>query len=421
MISKERVIKALNHEKTDRVPIDLGATSCSGIHAATLEKLRSALGLPEKKVFVYETLQQLGYVDFDVLEALQADVVGLLPYTNFVGNKNDVKRLKDYPIPHGGIGQCVADFCYIEKDGERYAYPQGDSSVPPSIHMPKNGYFYDNINRSTTTLDDYTDAKSEFGESFSVISDEEADFYRKQVDFLTANTDYALISNCAVAGFGDAAFIPGAPQKSVKGIRTMEEWYMIHRIDPDYVFDIFDMQFECGIRSLEKLKQAVGNRIQAIFISGTDFGMQTGLMISQQDFRKFYKPYYEKINRWIHENTTWKIMYHCCGSIVDLLDDFVEMGADVLNPVQCSAAGMDPAYLKQKYGDKLAFWGGGIDTQKVLPFGTPEECREMARDRLRIFSENGGYVFNTIHNIQGNTPIENVLATYDEAKIFVMS
>ena len=418
MTSKERIIKALNHEQTDRVPLDLGATSCTGIHASALEKMREKLGLPKKEIFVYETLQQLGWVDFDVLNALQADVVGLMPYTNFVGNKNNTNKLVDYPIPHGGMGKCLESFKYAEKDGELYAYPQGDMTVSPSLHMPKDGYFFDNINRSKTTLDDYGDAKEEFAESFAVISDEEAEFYKKQVDELTQNTDYALVSNCAFAGFGDAAFMPGAPQKQVKGIRTLEEWYMIHKIDPDYVFDLFDLQYDVAIKSLEKLKQAVGNRIQAIFISGTDFGTQAGLMISKEDFRTFYKPYYEKINRWIHENTNWKAMYHSCGSIVELLDDFVEMGVDVLNPVQCSAAGMDPMYLKERYGDKLAFWGGGIDTQKVLPFGTPNECREMTKERLRIFSKNGGYVFNTIHNIQGNTPIDNLIAMFDEVKNF---
>lgn len=416
MTSKERIIKALNHEETDRVPIDLGATSCSGIHAAALERLRATLGLAEKKVYVYEILQQLGYVDFDVLEAVGADVVGLLPYTNFVGNKNNPENLVEYPIPHGGVGLCAADFRYTERGGERFAYPQGDVTVPPSMRMPKGGYFFDNINRSETSLDNYADAKEEFAGSFSVISDEEAEFYEKQADFFTENTDYALVSNCAVAGFGDAAFLPGAALKKVRGVRDLDAWYVMHKLDPQYIFDVYDMQYECAVQSLVKLKQALGDRIQAIFVSGTDFGMQTGLMISAEDFRTFYKPYYTKINRWIHENTKWKAMYHCCGSIVDLLDDFVEMGVDVLNPVQCSAAGMDPAFLKEKYGDKLVFWGGGIDTQRVLPFGTEQECREMVRERLRIFSKGGGYVFNTIHNIQGDTPVQNVAAAFEEAK-----
>ena len=418
MTSKERVIKALAHEQPDRPPIDLGATSCSGIHAAALERLRAALGLAERPVYVYETLQQLGYVDFDVLNALQADVVGLLPYTEFVGVKNDVAHLKPYPIPHGGMGRCVSGFVYREKDGERYAFPQGDVSVPPSLRMPKDGYFFDNINRSPTTLDDYGDAKEEFAGTCSPISDEEAEFYKKQVDLLTQNTDYAIVSNCAVAAFGDAAILPGASLRQVRGVRTLDEWYMLHKLDPQYIRDVFDMQYAAAVASLEKLYQAVGDRIQAIFISGTDFGMQTGLMISKEDFQALYKPYYTKINRWIHGNTRWKAMYHCCGSVVPLLDDFVEMGVDILNPVQCSAAGMDPAFLKNTYGKQLAFWGGGIDTQRTLPFGTAEECRAQARERLRIFAPGGGYVFNTIHNIQGNTPIENVLAVYDEARRF---
>ena len=133
-------------------------------------------------------------------------------------------------------------------------------------------------------------------------------------------------------------------------------------------------------------------------------------------YRDFYKPFHKKLNDWVHENTNWKTFYHTCGSIVNLLDDMVEAGVDVLNPVQCSAVGMEPSMLKEKYGKKLVFWGGGVDTQHTLPFGTPDEVREQVLERLKIFSKGGGFVFNTIHNIVGKTPVENLVSMYDALK-----
>ena len=196
----------------------------------------------------------------------------------------------------------------------------------------------------------------------------------------------------------------------------MDEWLIAHKLRPDYIYKVNEMHTESALKSLKVLHQAVGDEIDAIFLSGTDFGTQNSAFIAHEDFCALYKPFYKKLNNWIHKNTKWKIMYHSCGSIVDFLDDFVEIGVDILNPVQCSARGMAPDFLKEKYGKKFVFWGGGIDTQKTLPFGTEEECRKQCRERINIFAKGGGYVFNTIHNIQANTPVENVVAIFEEAK-----
>jgi uroporphyrinogen-III decarboxylase len=160
----------------------------------------------------------------------------------------------------------------------------------------------------------------------------------------------------------------------------------------------------------------VGDKIELMQISGTDFGTQRCEFISPDLFREFYKPYHKKINDWVHNNTNWKTFYHTCGSVVNLLDDFVDSGMDIMNPVQCSATGMEPKFLKEKYGGKLTFWGGGIDTQNTLPFGTPEEVKAEALERLKIFAPGGGFVFNTIHNIQQPTPVENILAMFEAIK-----
>lgn len=162
----------------------------------------------------------------------------------------------------------------------------------------------------------------------------------------------------------------------------------------------------------------MGDAVQAVFVCGTDFGTQTSAFCSDATFRELWLPYYRRVNDWIHAHTPWKTFKHSCGSVVRFLDSFVDAGFDILNPVQCSAAGMDPEMLKAKYGDRLTFWGGGVDTQKTLPFGSPDEVREEVLRRCEIFASGGGFVFNTIHNIQYGTPVRNIVAMLDAVREF---
>jgi len=191
---------------------------------------------------------------------------------------------------------------------------------------------------------------------------------------------------------------------------------MAHPTHPEYIKEIYSRQTEAAIENLKLYRQAVGDRISVIFMSGTDFGSQRGEMISPDIYRRLYLPFHKRMNDWVHANTTWKTFFHCCGSIYHLIPSFIEAGVDILNPVQCSAANMDPQRLKDEFGDRVVFWGGGIDTQKTLPFGTPDEVRAQAAERIRIFAPGGGYVFNAIHNIQAKTPVENIAAMFEAAR-----
>jgi uroporphyrinogen-III decarboxylase len=152
--------------------------------------------------------------------------------------------------------------------------------------------------------------------------------------------------------------------------------------------------------------------VTAVYLTGTDFGMQTGPFVSPKTYRQLYQPFHRRLNDWIHDHTSWKTFIHSCGSIVALLDDFIEAGFDIVNPVQCSAADMDPRELKRRFGDRVIFWGGGVDTQRTLPFGTPDQVRAEVRDRIRAFGPGGGFVFNPIHNVQPQTPVENLQAMF---------
>jgi len=298
-------------------------------------------------------------------------------------------------------------------NGNLVAYPKGDKSVPPSLMMPRGGFFFDGILRAAPFDEDDLDAVRDFKDQFTVYSDEDALWIENNIKRLYEETDYAIIGLVSNGSFGDVGGLSGQALTKVQGIRALDDWLVAHILYPDYIHELFEYQLEIYLKNLEIYRQAAGEKIDVVYAQGTDFGMQTGELISPELFRTFYKKPMKAYTDWIHKNTKWKVMAHSCGSIVNLLDDLSESGIDILNPVQCSARGMDPVMLKEKYGDKFIFWGGGIDTQKTLPFGSADDCRKETAERISILGKGGGFVFNTIHNILGNTPINNLLAMYD--------
>ncbi len=294
-------------------------------------------------------------------------------------------------------------------------YPGGDKSVPPSARMPKGGFYFDSIVRQPPIDEDALNVEDNL-EEFGPITDEDLEHLRREAERLYTQTDKAILANFGGTGFGDIANVPGPGVKYPKGIRDIEEWYISTVTRRDHVYKIFERQCEIGIRNLEKIFAAVGNRVTAVYVTGTDFGQQNGPFISPKTYRDLFKPFHQEVNNWIHKNTQWKCFIHSCGSVRALLPDFIDAGFEIINPVQCSAAGMAPEELKKEFGDRVTFWGGGVDTQQTLPFGTPEEVRQEVCSRLKIFGQSGGYVFNPTHNVQARVPVENVLAMYEAVR-----
>jgi hypothetical protein len=418
MNSRERISIALRHQEADRIPLDLGGCGQTGMQVSTVYALRQALKLdpPGTPVKVIEPFQMLGEIKPDLQELLGVDCISVGGSTNFFGFRNE--GWKPWTT-FDGTPVLVPELFNTEPDqtGKIYQYPQGDRSAPPCAVMPKGGYYFDSVVRQNPLVEEQLDP-ADNTEEFQLIPEDELAYLKKAAEDAYKNTDKALVLGLGGMAFGDIALVPGPTLKHPKGIRDMEEWYISTVTRKEYVYAVFERQCEIALQNLPKIFAAVGNLPSVAWVSGTDFGAQNNCFISPKAFRSMYKPFMTEINNWIHAHTTWKTFIHTCGSIMPLIPDIIEAGFDILNPVQISADNMDPQELKNRFGDQITFWGGGIDTQRVLPFGTPDEVRRQVQRNIEIFGKGGGYVFNPIHNVQSKVPVENLLAMYETVKKF---
>lgn len=415
MNSKERVLRAISHQSPDRVPVDFGATPVTGIHCLAIEKLRDYYGLEQKPVRIIEPYQMLGEINDDLMDAMGIDIIGLSPKNNMFGIDNQA-NLKEFKTFWDQVVLFPDEFnTSYDRDGNLLIHPEGDLDAPPSAKMPKASYFFDAIIRQEPIDDSQLNPEDNL-EEFNPVTQEDLDYWRSETEKLKG-TDKAVIANFGGTAFGDIALVPGLNLKAPKGIRDVAEWYMSIIMRPDYIHEIFAKQSEIAIANLEKISQVVGDTVDIAFLCGTDFGTQDSQFCSLGTLEEMYLPYYKKVNDWIHTHTNWKTFKHSCGAVEPFIDSFIEAGFDILNPVQITAKGMDPHHLKSTFGDRITFWGGGVDTQKVLSFGTPEEVKKQVSDNLKIFGSNGGYVFNTVHNVQANVPVENLAAMLETLKI----
>jgi hypothetical protein len=413
MTSRERIQTACAHRQPDKLPVDFGGGFQASIHVSMVYKLRQALGLdrPGTPVKVVEIYQMLGEVAPDLQAALGVDVVSLHGTGTMFGFPQT--EFKEWQLADGTPVLVPKDFnTRYESNGDLLQWPANDRSVSPSGRMPAGGHFFDAIIRQEP-VDDVKLNPADNAEEFVPVPEAELEHYHRLAERLAKTTDKAVFCTFGGLTFGDIALVPATFLPRPKGIRDVEEWYVSTAARPDYIKAVFERQAEVAIENLERLYAAIGDRAAIMQTNGTDFGTQNGPFLSAAKYRELFLPYQKRVNGWIHRHTKWKTFMHCCGGIAPLLDAVVEAEFDILNPVQCSAKGMDPRALKKNYGDQLVFWGGGVDTQKTLPFGKPQEVRDEVRERIEIFGPGGGFVFCTIHNIQANTPIENVLAMFE--------
>ncbi len=411
MTSRERLRAAINHKSTDRVCVDFGASGVTGMAAGAVHRLRQALlPDPDYRVKIIEPYQMLGEIDEELRQVLGIDVAGVNSPRNMFGFAN--QGWKPFTMPDGTEVLVPEAFNVTRDDlGNTYIYPMGDTDVPPCAMMPQSGFFFDALDRQQP-LDEHKLDPLDNSEEFELISDEDLNYFAREAKRLYESTECGLLLNFGGLGFGDIALVPGLWLKHPRGIRGVEEWYVSLALRKDYIKQIFERQCEIGLKNIARVAEAVGDHVDVVFVTGTDFGMQNGLLASIDSYRELFKPFHIQVNQAIHRLTNWKTFIHSCGSVYKLLPEFIEAGFDIFNPVQCSARDMEPRRLKMEFGKDLVFWGGGVDTQNTLPFGRPDEVYREVRERIEIFAQDSGFVFNSIHNIQADVPTENVLAVF---------
>jgi len=408
--SKQNFLKTINHQQPDKVVVDFGSTAVTGIHVLIVEKLRKHYGLEKRPVKVIEPYQMLGEIDNELIEAMGIDVIGLLSAKNMFGIPND--GWKVHKTLWGQEVLFPGTFNYTFNDnGDILIYPEGDTSQPPSAMMPKTGYFFDAIDRQGP-VDEAKLNVADNLEEFGYLTEADLAYWKNLVNSMDTEAK-AIVASVGGTALGDIALVPAMGLKNPKGIRGVAEWYISTIMREDYVKEIFDRQTDIAIENMKVLYGVIGNKVDVVFTCGTDFGTQNSSFCSTVTYDRVWMPYYRKVNDWIHQNTNWKTFKHSCGAVEPFISHFIESGFDIINPVQINASGMDPVKLKKEYGDKIVFWGGGVDTQGVFAFGTPAQVKEHVKSQCEILNQNGGFVFNTVHNIQANVPFQNVVAMLD--------
>jgi hypothetical protein len=293
-----------------------------------------------------------------------------------------------------------------EADGS-WILLQADGTPTP-YRMPPGGYYYDDLSFDRGAGID----PAEFA-PVDDLPDEQLELLARYTRQQYEETEYALL------GWGYGVCFLGlsliTDRRSNVTLGQPSQWMMMLMSEPDTCHAMMDRSVEASIRCLSLVREAVGDRCFAWGIASDDSGTQRGEFINPELWTEMIQPHYARLCDWVHRHTGWKTFLHGCGSVYHLIPHFIEAGIDILNPVQTSAANMDPVRLKAEFGDRIVFWGGGADTQTVLPTATPEQVRAHVRERLAAFAPGGGYVFNQVHNIQADVPAANILAMFDAA------
>jgi len=366
LTSRERVRRAVAHEPADRYPIDLGMHFSTGISVFAYYNLRKYLGLSTDNIELIDCVQMLARVDDDIIGRFHVDTVCLNPpYDNRY--KFTFHDKYEMLVP-GSYKPVKTDNGYMVRQGEHRMY------------MPKGAHFFDG-----DWLNFY-----DWPEDVSLAK------FAQRAERLRKETDKYTMLMGFTAYFYDLDFACDM------------------LTDPEKCIEQNQRTFDWSVRYFDTVNAMFGQYIDCIEVNG-DLGTQHGLMCTPESFERVSYPFLKKFCEHVHRNSDIKIFIHSCGSVYDALPYIADAGVDILNPVQISAAKMDPARLKREFGGKLCFWGGGCNTQQVLGVGTPEQVRENVKMLTDIFKPGGGFVFNQVHNIMGNVPPENIVAMLDTA------
>ncbi len=404
MTSRERVRAVLERRIPDRVPIDIGANMATGYNINGYIRLAEYLGLDsELPATIYEPFFMLARMGEKIRKRLHCDVVQL---ENISYEGMDNRVLKPWINEQGYTALISEDFDPVEEDG--YIFIIDKKTGAKLARMPRGGHYFDYYEEPGAGDIELIDTEA-LKKTVPVYTDEHLRLIEAEGKRLYEDTDYAI---CGAFGGGGLTMLTAA-----NGY-TLTDWLCLLLMEPEYCYEALKTIALVKRENLKMYLQACGKYLDIITMSYTDFGTQNNELFSPDIFKEIYVPNYRIMTDCVHENSRAKVFFHSCGSVYNLYGHFIDAGVDIINPVQISAKNMEPEKIKKNFGDRIILWGGGVDTQHVLPFGTPEEVAQAARASLEVFKPGGGYVFNQVHCIQGEVPPENVLAMADAAYEF---
>jgi len=392
--SRQRVLRALHHQEADRLPIDLGGMASTGIAAIAYARLREHLGLARGPIRVFDMPQQLAEVEPEILSRFGVDVISL---ANSLGEAPR-EFWKPWRLPDGTACQIPAGVD-VRPDEESGGWLIWENGMPAQRMSADSLYFSEFFHplAGMTTPEELRQVPR------PTISDEDLRFLEMRAKALYEGTDLAILAN-----YGGSILEAG------NSLRGFARFMMDLAEGGTFLQDLLGGIVETQLANLSLYLQAVGDFVQIIQF-GDDLGMQDRPLISRSMYQAWIMPGHRELFQHVHRNSGCAVFLHSCGSIYPLIPDLITAGVDILNPVQTSAANMDPLQLKANFGDRLTFWGGGCDTQRVLPFATPHEIAQHVAERIKILAPGGGFVFNPVHNIQADIPPENITAMFDAA------
>jgi len=393
---RERVLTSLKHKQPDRIPVDLGGMDSTGITAVAYNKLKKYLCIETGNTKVYDPYQQVAVVDFNVLDIIGADVLAIFP---------EPEKWKISQLPDGSM-------CEVPERWNAETLPDGSQQVVFNEKIiakrPSKSWYFEQVDyplanaKSIKEIESNQSIFENFDWPFFV--DETIEQIGKRAKHLYETTDYALMGNFAVHIFMGGQLLRGFEQ------------FMIDLVlNPDIARCIMDNLSESYIKRFEKYSTYIGPYVQIINVND-DLGTQESLQVSPETYRKLIKPYQKKLYRFIKEHFNGYLFLHSDGSIYDIIPDLIDIGVDIINPVQFSARNMDLEKLKREFGRYITFWGGGCDTQHILPYSDTQTIKNHVKRCIKTLFPGGGFVFCQIHNIQPDVPPENIMAMYEAVK-----
>jgi uroporphyrinogen decarboxylase len=398
MNSRQRVLTALKHQEADRVPVDLNGMRSTGMMAIAYNRLKTHLDLPAGETRVYDITQQLAEPDEVVLERFGVDVRPLprLPK----GLSAVHPGWKPYTLPDHSPALIPAGL-NLERSPAGWLIRDPQGAI--LYEMPEGALYFDTVLHPLAQAESIAEIEAY---PLPLISDAELDWLAGEARRLSASGEKAIMGHTGVNLY-----------ETAQRLRGWEQFMLDLGGNGALAQALLEKLTENALQNLERYLGAVGAYVD-ILQMGDDLGTQNGPQISPRMYRRMIKPYHQRVFQFAKQTSGKPVFLHCCGGIYSLLPDLIDAGLDILNPVQIAAVGMDPAALKRDFGRDLVFWGGGADSQRVLPTASPVEVSAHVRRLIEIFAPGGGFVFCAIHNIQADVPPENITAMYDTAQMY---